>query len=72
MVKKCVMLIFLSCFLVMGCSSKQNQRSVTMNDDQLSPEIQGMNVKNIQGEDVLLGSLWKDRRVVLAFLRHFG
>ncbi len=72
MVKHFVMLVFLSCTLVVGCSGKQNQRSVTMNYEQLSSKIQGLTVKNTEGGDVVLESLWKDRQVVLAFLRHFG
>jgi uncharacterized protein YcfL len=72
MLKKTVMLFILSCFLVLGCSSKQNKRSVTMNFEQLSPRIAGLTVKNTAGEDVVLESLWKNRKVVLAFLRHFG
>lgn len=43
-----------------------------MNYEQLSPRIAGLTVKNTAGEDVVLESLWKDRQVVLAFLRHFG
>lgn len=43
-----------------------------MNYEQLSSKIQGLTIKNTNGEDVPLESLWKDRQVVLAFLRHFG
>jgi hypothetical protein len=43
-----------------------------MNYDQLSPKIAGLKVKNTKGEEVVLESLWKDKRVVVAFLRHFG
>ncbi len=70
--KNYVILFILSCFLVMGCSSKQNQKSVSMNYDQLSLKIAGLKVKNTKGEEVVLESLWKDKRVVVAFLRHFG
>lgn len=72
MVKKFVMLVFFSCTLVVGCSGKQNQRSVTMNYEQLSTKIHGLTVKNTEGGDVVLESLWQNRQVVLAFLRHFG
>lgn len=70
--KKYVILFILSCFLVMGCSSKQNKRGVSMNYEQLSPKIAGIKVKTMEGEEVLIESLWKDKRVVVAFLRHFG
>jgi len=43
-----------------------------MNYDQLSPKISGIKVKTMEGEEILLESLWKDKRVVVAFLRHFG
>jgi hypothetical protein len=40
--------------------------------DRIAVEIGGMAVKNLEGNDIPLASLWAERRVVLAFLRHFG
>ena len=43
-----------------------------MNYEQVASKIAGLTVRSVKGEDVALESLWKNRRVVLAFLRHFG
>ena len=37
--------------------------------DDFAPNIQ---VVNVDGETIDLSSLWSDKPVVLAFLRHFG
>jgi hypothetical protein len=43
-----------------------------MPHDTEMPDIAEINVRAIDGKDVKLKSLWARRRVVLAFLRHFG
>lgn len=35
-------------------------------------ELADVVVQNEQGGDVRLGEVWRDRPIVLAFLRHFG
>ena len=44
----------------------------TMTYDELKPRIAGVSVDNLEEEAVVLESLWRGRRIVLAFLRHFG
>ena len=39
---------------------------------ELKPRIAGVTAESLQGKEVVLKSLWSDRRIVLAFLRHFG
>jgi len=36
------------------------------------PELSECVVKDVEGKDVRLGDLWRDRPVVLLFVRHFG
>ena len=43
-----------------------------MDYQELEKRIAKLTVKDIQGETVELESLWADRRIILAFLRHFG
>jgi len=43
-----------------------------MTYDELKPRIKSITVHPFQGKEVKLESLWNDRRIVLAFLRHFG
>ncbi len=43
-----------------------------MTYDDLKPRIGGVTVINAQGEAISLESIWKNRVVLLAFLRHFG
>jgi hypothetical protein len=43
-----------------------------MTYDELKPRIAGVTVLSLQEEGVDLKSLWAHRRIVLAFLRHFG
>jgi hypothetical protein len=35
-------------------------------------ELGEANVKDLEGRDVRLGDLWRDRPVVLVFVRHYG
>ena len=39
---------------------------------ELKPLIAGVTVQSLKKKEVALESLWEDRRIVLAFLRHFG
>jgi hypothetical protein len=43
-----------------------------MTYDELKPLITGVTVQTLEGTGVKLVSLWEGRRIVLAFLRHFG
>lgn len=43
-----------------------------MQYDDLKPRLGGVTVQNLRGEMVDLESIWKERAVLLAFLRHFG
>lgn len=36
------------------------------------PRIADVELESVDGRIVRLGSLWNDRPVVLAFIRHFG
>jgi hypothetical protein len=38
----------------------------------LATKLAGLELTDWRGETVRLGSLWRDRPVVLAFVRHFG
>ncbi len=40
--------------------------------EEMKPLIAGVTVQSLQKKEVVLESLWKERRIVLAFLRHFG
>ena len=43
-----------------------------MTYDELKPRMAGITVQSLEGEEVVLKSLWARRRIVLVFLRHFG
>ncbi|OQC25591.1 MAG: hypothetical protein BWX71_01663 [Deltaproteobacteria bacterium ADurb.Bin072] len=43
-----------------------------MTYDELKPRIAGVSVDDLDEKSVSLESLWQGRRIVLAFLRHFG
>ncbi len=38
----------------------------------VSTRLSGIELSSWQGEAVELGSLWKDKPIVLVFIRHFG
>jgi len=38
----------------------------------LATRLAGIELSDWKGEPVRLGSLWRDRPVVLVFIRHFG
>lgn len=37
-----------------------------------TPDLENLTALDPEGETIALGSLWRDRPVVLAFVRHFG
>ncbi|MBA2881516.1 hypothetical protein HNR65_001843 [Desulfosalsimonas propionicica] len=43
-----------------------------MDYQDLKPRITGVKIENLQQEIVELVSVWKNRTVLLSFLRHFG
>lgn len=43
-----------------------------MNYADVKSKIEGLTVQSLDGENIILESLWRNRRLVLAFLRHFG
>ncbi|MBU0992309.1 MAG: hypothetical protein KJ737_07425 [Proteobacteria bacterium] len=67
-------IILLTGFLVMaaGCSTKKHKEVNNMDYQNVTQDISGIMVQNLDGEAVELESLWKNRRIVLTFLRHFG
>ena len=38
----------------------------------LSSRLAPLKLPNVNGDEVLVGSLWADRPAVVAFLRHWG
>jgi hypothetical protein len=50
--------------VVRGLKAIQRRRTM--------PEFDELTVLDLEGRQVRLASLWAERRVVLAFLRHFG
>ncbi len=43
-----------------------------MTYEELKPLVAGVTVQSLKEREVALESLWEERRIVLAFLRHFG
>lgn len=43
-----------------------------MKNSDVFESIRGVSVLNLDAAPVAVDSLWKDRRVTLVFLRHFG
>lgn len=65
------------CFIALllaayGCATKKNKEANVTAYQDLKQKISGVMVKSIDGKEVALESLWKERRVVIGFLRHFG
>ena len=59
--------------MLSGCSSTyQTSGEIMKYDDNLKARLKGITVRNLNGEAVELESLWKNRRIVLTFFRHFG
>ena len=42
------------------------------NQKALPPDVSGLTVLDTEKNIVEMESLWRDRRIVLTFLRHFG
>lgn len=42
------------------------------NEKAPAPDVSGLTVLDTGGDVVELESLWRNRRIVLVFLRHFG
>ena len=38
----------------------------------ISTRLAGIELEDWQGESIALGSLWRERPLVLVFIRHFG
>ena len=43
-----------------------------LNERSTAPEVAGLTVLSMEKDVVQLDSLWRDRKIVLTFLRHFG
>ena len=43
-----------------------------MNDLDIFESLGGLRILNLKSEAVEIESIWKDRRIALVFLRHFG
>jgi hypothetical protein len=37
-----------------------------------TPDVSGLTVLNVENKVVQLETLWRDRKIILTFLRHFG
>jgi cytochrome oxidase Cu insertion factor (SCO1/SenC/PrrC family) len=64
--------LLLLCLPVIGWASQEQPTSDAMDYKQLEKRIANLSVKNMEGKDVALDSLWEQKRVVLVFVRHFG
>jgi hypothetical protein len=65
--------IIRECILeVWSCYGINRAQEEIMTYDELKLRIAGIAVTGIDGKIVALESLWRARRVVLVFLRHFG
>ncbi|MBU1169481.1 MAG: hypothetical protein KKD44_07945 [Proteobacteria bacterium] len=67
-----ILVILVVCFLTLGCATKNKNIETDTDHQALFNSLQGLTVQNLQGEPVLLDSLWQDRKVVLVYLRHYG
>ena len=56
----------------MSCPCILSTKERDMTYAELKPRITGVTVRPLQGKEIDLKSLWAGRRIVLAFLRHFG
>ena len=43
-----------------------------MNDLNIFESLSGLHILNMKKEAIEIESIWKDRRIALVFLRHFG
>lgn len=43
-----------------------------MRYEDIKLKIKGLTVQTLEGKNISVASLWQDRRILLAFLRHFG
>jgi hypothetical protein len=50
-------------------TAKHRQEAKAPSD---AEELGGIVLKDVRGEEVRLGELWRDRPAVLVFLRHYG
>lgn len=67
-----IIFLLFQCFFAVGCATKQPDKEDIMDHHDLFQSLEGVTVKNPDGESIALASLWQDRQVVLVFLRHFG
>ncbi len=44
----------------------------TSRTGEASLDLENLTAKDVEGADVALGDLWRDRPAVLVFLRHYG
>lgn len=75
--RRCFLSFFISGFLLFtGCAGKERSETEVMdylNDyGQIEKRIAGLSIKDMEGRDVVLESIWEQKCVVLVFLRHFG
>ncbi|GAB6097214.1 hypothetical protein JCM14469_34680 [Desulfatiferula olefinivorans] len=57
--------------MILGCAGKTNKEN-GMNDQRVFERLGGLTVKTMDGQDIVMTSLWAERRVALVFLRHYG
>lgn len=71
--KGLLIMVLLNSLVFMSCSSKcHSSKDNIKYDDHFQSSLAGITVRNLDGEDVELESLWSDRRVILTFFRHYG
>lgn len=73
--KRCIaflLILGVLCLIPMGCTACNHNKEKGMKDHDVFERLQGVTVTTMDGQDVVLTSLWADRRVALVFLRHYG
>ncbi len=70
--KHVLIILAILCLPAMVCAAQDQAADDALDYGQLEKRIAGLTVQNLAGEAVALESIWEQRRVVLAFLRHFG
>jgi hypothetical protein len=64
--------LMLLCLPIIGWASQEQTKSDAIDYGQLEKRIANLSVKNMDGKDVALVSIWEQKRVMLVFIRHFG
>lgn len=60
------------CLPVIAWANEEPATGDAMDYGQLEKRIANVSVKDMEGKEVALESLWMQKKVVLVFVRHFG